>query len=178
MGTAGERALNPAGGESVAPNRRLLVFASYRFAVTDLVFLPATKQAQLIASGELSSRELVDAHLNQIESVNPSVNAIVTLTAERAQAAAAASDNALVAGQALGPLHGLPIVHKDLVMTKGIRTTSGSPIFADQVPQSDALLVRRERAAGAITLGKTNTPRVRGRQPDLQRGVRCDSESI
>jgi amidase len=126
--------------------------------MTDLVFLSAEDQAELIATGALSSRELVEAYVVQIERVNPSLNAIVTLTADKALADADAADRAVAAGEAIGPLHGVPIVHKDLVMTKGIRTTSGSTIFSDQVPQSDALIVRRERAAGAITLGKSNTP--------------------
>src|SRR5437899_64674 len=93
-----------------------------------------------------------------MERVNPKVNAIVTLTAERALAEAREKDGALARGEAAGPLFGLPVAHKDLVPTRGIRTTYGSPIYRDHVPDQDALLVERLRAAGAITVGKTNTP--------------------
>ncbi len=98
------------------------------------------------------------AHLDQIERVNPAVNAIVTLLPERAMEGAAAADEAMARGEPVGPLHGLPIAHKDLVDTAGIRTTYGSPIFRNHVPKRDALIVERLRAAGAITIGKTNTP--------------------
>ncbi len=128
----------------------------------DLCFLPATELAQRIRTRDLSAREVVEAHLAQIERVNPRVNAIITLVAERALADADAADETLVhqgtASDALGPLHGLPIAHKDLVDTRGIRTTRGSPLFADHVPTENALIVDRLQGAGAITLGKTNTP--------------------
>jgi amidase len=126
--------------------------------MTDLCFQTATRLAQLIRSREISITELVQAHLAQIERANPKVNAIVTLTAERALDEARAKDAALARGEAGGPLFGLPIVHKDLFPTRGIRTTYGSPIFRDHVPDIDALVVERTRAAGAITLGKSNTP--------------------
>ena len=98
------------------------------------------------------------AHLARIERVNPKINAIVTLVADRAMADAAKADELQARGGALGPLHGLPVAHKDLVNTAGIRTTFGSPMYRDNVPTTDALIVKRVRAAGAITLGKTNTP--------------------
>jgi amidase len=125
---------------------------------TDLCFLPATELAQLIRSKQLSAREVMTAHLSRIEQVNPQVNAIVTLLPEQALAAAETADHAQSRGEQLGLLHGLPIAHKDLVDTKGIRTTSGSPIYADFVPTQDALLVERLRQAGSILIGKTNTP--------------------
>lgn len=125
---------------------------------SDIVFLTATEMAARIRARDLSAREVMDAHLAHIERVNPAVNAIVTLLPERALAAARAADEAQARGASLGPLHGLPIAHKDLIPTKGIRTTFGSPIFADFVPDEDALIVERIRAAGAISLGKTNTP--------------------
>lgn len=100
----------------------------------------------------------MEAHLAQIEAVNPRVNAVVTLTADAALDAARRADRALSRGEDVGPLHGLPVAHKDLVMTRGIRTTSGSPIFRDFVPETDALIVERLRRGGAITVGKTNTP--------------------
>ena len=126
--------------------------------MSDLCFLPATEMARLIRAKKLSARELLDAHLNQIERVNPKVNAIVTSIPEQAAARANAADEHAVHGRFLGPLHGLPIAHKDLVDTKGIRTTYGSPIFRDNVPEQDALIVDRIRDAGAILIGKTNTP--------------------
>jgi len=132
---------------------------SYRGAVnTDIVFCSAAELAAALRSRELSAREVVEAHLAQIERVNPSVNAVVTVAADRALDEADAADARLAAGNAVGPLHGLPVLHKDTHATAGIRTTQGSRIFADAVPDKDELLVARERAAGAISLGKTNTP--------------------
>ena len=112
----------------------------------------------MIREREVSAAEVMEAHLTRIEQVNPSLNAIVTLVADEARHAAGQADTLLSSGGQPGPLHGLPVAHKDLVPTKGIRTTFGSPIFADFVPDEDALMVERLRAAGAITVGKTNTP--------------------
>ena len=125
---------------------------------TDLCFSTAIELARRIRAREVSVTEVVQAHLAQIERVNPKVNAIVTLTAERALAEAREKDAALARGAAAGPLFGLPVAHKELVPTRGIRTTYGSPIYRDNVPDQDALLVERLKAAGAITFGKTNTP--------------------
>jgi len=124
----------------------------------DLCFLSATELAHLIRTREVSCEEVMRVHLEQIEQVNPTVNAIVTLLPERALDGARTADRAIASGQPLGPLHGLPVAHKDLLVTKGIRTTFGSPIYQDFVPDTDAILVERLRAAGAITIGKTNTP--------------------
>ena len=124
----------------------------------DICFLSATEMAELIRRKKLSARETLDAHLKQIERVNPKVNAIVTLVAEQAKEKAHKADEAQARGAALGPLHGLPIAHKDLVETAGIRTTFGSRIFKDYVPTHDAILVERIRNAGAICIGKTNAP--------------------
>ncbi len=121
-------------------------------------FMTARDLVQAISRRELSAREVMVAHLEQIERYNPEVNAIVTLLPEHAMESADRADQAVARGEPLGPLHGLPIAHKDLVPTKGIRTTFGSPIFADFVPEEDALIVERLRAAGALTIGKTNTP--------------------
>ncbi|MXY79944.1 MAG: amidase [Chloroflexi bacterium] len=123
-----------------------------------LHFRSARDLADLVRRRELSAREVVEAHLAQIERVNPRVNAICTLIPEQALADADDADAALAAGRPCGPLHGLPIVIKDLVSTAGIRTTFGSPIYADHVPDQDDLIVERLRAAGAIILGKSNTP--------------------
>ena len=125
---------------------------------TSLCFLTATELGQKIRSGEISAVETMEAHLTQIEKVNQQVNAIVTLVPELALEQARKADQKQAQGGKLGPLHGLPVAHKDLVPTKGIRTTFGSPIFQDFVPEEDALLVERIRNAGGISLGKTNTP--------------------
>ena len=125
---------------------------------SEICLLTASELAAQLRAQNLSAREVVTAHLAQIEAVNPHVNAIVTLQAERALADATAADEAMANGRPLGPLHGLPIAHKDLVETRGLRTTFGSPIFRDFVPDRDALIVERLKKAGAITVGKTNTP--------------------
>lgn len=122
-------------------------------------FQTATEIVNLIKSKSVSAREVMQAHLAQIDRVNPLVNAIVSrIPDDHALASADEADRKLANGEDLGPLHGLPIAHKDMVPTKGIRTTLGSPIFADHVPDFDALLVQRLKAAGALTIGKTNTP--------------------
>jgi amidase len=126
--------------------------------MSDICAFSAVELARMIRARQLSSRDVVGAYLAQIELINPRVNAIVTLVADRAMARAAAADEALARGDAVGPLHGLPIAHKDLQLTRGIRTTFGSPIYKDFVPDEDSLLVERVRAAGAIAIGKTNTP--------------------
>ncbi|WP_163505530.1 amidase [Fodinicola acaciae] len=107
---------------------------------------------------ELSAREVLDAHLARIERVNPTVNAIVTLVADQAMAKAAEADKLAASGEFLGPLHGVPVAHKDTNSTAGIRSTFGSPIFADFVPEIDDLVVARLRAAGVVSIGKTNVP--------------------
>ena len=123
-----------------------------------LCFLPATDLARMIRKRKVSAREVMEAHLRQIAWVNPKVNAIVTMDADLALAQAKQADEALARGEARGALHGLPLGVKDLLLTKGMRTTFGSAIYADFVPDRDALIVERERAAGAIVVGKTNTP--------------------
>ena len=124
----------------------------------ELCALTATELTARIRRKDVSAREVMEAHLARIGRVNPGVNAIVTLVADRALAGAREADERQARGEALGVLHGLPVAHKDLVNTAGIRTTFGSPYFKDNVPTADALIVKRIRAAGAITLGKTNTP--------------------
>jgi amidase len=127
-------------------------------ATPDICQLSAVEMARRIRAKDLSAREALAAHLEQIERVNPKVNAIVTLVAEQAIESARQADEAFAQGKAVGPLHGLPIAHKDLQPTKGVRTTFGSRIYKDFVPASDSLLVERIRNAGAIMLGKTNAP--------------------
>jgi amidase len=126
--------------------------------IDEIWTLDATDLAGRIARKELSAREVTQAHLERIEQVNPLVNAIVTLDAEGALAAAAAADEALAGGATPGPLHGLPIAFKDTHRTAGLRTTFGSPLLADHVPDENDLVVERILAAGAIRLGKTNVP--------------------
>jgi amidase len=126
--------------------------------LTDVCFMTALELRAALRTGELSAREVVQAHLDQIERFNPEVNAVVTLVAERALAEAAAADERTAAGAEQPPLHGLPVAHKDVHETAGIRTTYGSPLRADYVPARDELIIERMRAAGAITLGKTNVP--------------------
>src|SRR5579863_128649 len=128
------------------------------FQTSDTCALSAIEMAKLIRERKLSAREAIDAHLTQIESVNPKVNAIVTLAADQARRRAFEADEAQAQGRPLGPLHGLPTAHKDLQPTRGIRTTFGCRAFKDFVPGEDSLLVERVRSAGAIMLGKTNTP--------------------
>jgi amidase len=127
-------------------------------ASDELCDLSAIELVTRIRRKDLSAREVMTAHLARIERVNPRVNAIVTVVAERAMADAARADELAARGGTLGVLHGLPVAHKDLVDTAGIRTTRGSPFYRDNVPTRDALIVTRIRAAGAITCGKTNTP--------------------
>jgi len=124
----------------------------------EICFMTASELAHRIRAKDLSAREVMDAHLAQIERINPKVNAIVTLMPERAMDEANAADEALAHGEEVGPLHGLPIAHKDSFLTKGMRTTFGSPIYKDFVPEHDALIVERLKRAGTITLGKTNLP--------------------
>src|SRR5262249_37934108 len=106
---------------------------------SDLCFSTAVELHRRIRVREASVTEVVQAQLAQIARVNPGVNAIVTLTAERALAEAREKDAALARGEAAGPLFGLPVAHKDLVPTRGIRTTYGSPIYRDNIPDQDAL---------------------------------------
>jgi len=124
----------------------------------DLCFLSATEQSKLIRSQKISVQELIRAHLDQIERYNPVLNAIVTLTADSAMAEAYAADQEIEKNTEVGILHGLPVAHKDLFLTKGVRTTFGSLAFEDFVPDVDSLPVERLKKAGGISLGKTNTP--------------------
>ena len=126
---------------------------------SELCFLSAMELRQLMNERRVSAIEVMEAHLAQIDHVNPAVNAIVThVPREQVMAAARASDERRARGEPLGLLEGLPIAHKDLFDTRGLRTTYGSPIYRDYVPESDAPIVARLKAAGVITIGKTNTP--------------------
>ncbi|HMH01741.1 MAG TPA: amidase [Terriglobales bacterium] len=123
-----------------------------------ICYKDATELASLIRTKQLSSREIVQAHLNRIEAINPKVNAIVTLLAEDALKGADAADKAVKNGVELGPLHGVPFTIKDAIDTAGVLTQRGSKIFAGNIPEKDATVVTRFKAAGAIPLAKTNLP--------------------
>ncbi len=124
----------------------------------DLCFTPATELVRLYRARKVSPLEVMEAVLARIDRVNPRLNAYVTLARESALAAARGATRALGRKAVLPPLHGVPVSIKDLTPTRGIRTTWGSRIFADHVPDDDALIVQRLKAAGAIVVGKTNTP--------------------
>lgn len=124
----------------------------------ELVFETARAQAAGLRRREFSARELLDAHLAQIDRCNGDVNAVVTMDVEGATRAAAEADERLAAGDPVGPLHGLPVSHKDTHATAGMRTTYGSLLFADHVPETDDEIVRRMARAGAVRVGKTNVP--------------------
>ena len=127
--------------------------------MTDLCYLSAVELTGRISRRELSAREVMAAHLDRIERVNPTVNAIVSmLPPEQCLAAADEADRRAAAGGELGPLHGLPIAFKDLEDAVGFPTSSGSPIHAGTYPERDSALVERLRAAGVVPIGKTNVP--------------------
>lgn len=123
----------------------------------DLALLSATEQRRLAAAGEVSARDLVAAALARVERLGPALNAVITLN-PRALDDALALDERVARGEKPGPLYGLPAGIKDVTEVGGLRTTYGSPLYAENVPAEDALVVERLRAAGAVILGKTNTP--------------------
>ncbi|MBI1737225.1 MAG: amidase [Candidatus Rokubacteria bacterium] len=125
---------------------------------TDLTFAPAVELAKLYRARRASPLEVMQALLARIDAVNPAVNAIVTLARDAALWEARRATAALKRGASLPPLFGIPVGIKDVTQTRGLRTTFGSKLFEDHVPEEDALVVERLRAAGAIVIGKTNTP--------------------
>ena len=124
----------------------------------DIAFSSATDLTAALRSKRISSLELLDLYLDRVERLNPAINAVVTLGADRARGEARAADDRAARGDFTGPLHGLPMTIKDSVETAGMRTTSGAPMLAEHVPQRDADSVARLRGAGAIVFGKTNLP--------------------
>jgi aspartyl-tRNA(Asn)/glutamyl-tRNA(Gln) amidotransferase subunit A len=124
---------------------------------TDLCFTPATALADLIRRKALSPVEVTEAILERIARLDPALGAYCTLTAARARADAGAAEAAVLRGDELGPLHGVPLSVKDIIATAEVRTTRGSRLYADFIPDEDAPAVERVKAAGAIVLGKTNT---------------------
>lgn len=124
---------------------------------SEIIYYDATKLAELIRNREISPVEVMQAHLDRIEALNPKLNAIVTV-ADGALEAAKVAEAAVMAGGALGPLHGVPITVKDSIDTAGVLTQRGSPIFKGRIPKTDAVSVARMKSAGAILLAKTNLP--------------------
>jgi amidase len=126
--------------------------------MSELTWLSTRELADRIATGRISAVEAADDHFERIEEVNSTLNAVVTMDAEAALARAVEADAAFAKGERLRPLHGVPMTHKDTHSTAGMRTTLGSPIFAESVPQTDSLIIARLKAAGVNTTGKTNVP--------------------
>jgi len=124
----------------------------------ELAFAPATEVRRLIADGAVSPVELAELFFDRIDAHDSKLNAYLTVSRDLALDAAREAERAVARGDELGPLHGVPITIKDLEMTAGVRTTSGSLLFKDRVPHVDSAVVERVKAAGAIILGKTNTP--------------------
>ena len=124
---------------------------------SDIIYLDASRLAELIRTREVSPVEVVQAHLDRIEAINPKLNAIVTVASDALEAARRA-EAAVLAGDELGPLHGVPFTAKDSIDTAGVPTQRGSPIFKGRIPAADATSVARLKKAGAILLAKTNLP--------------------
>ena len=124
----------------------------------ELRWLSTRELAARIASKQVSAREALQDHLDRIDAINPAINAVVTRDDETSMSRATAADEALARGEVVGPLHGVPMTHKDTHDTAGMRTTWGSPIMADRVPDTDALIISRLKKAGINTTGKTNVP--------------------
>jgi Asp-tRNA(Asn)/Glu-tRNA(Gln) amidotransferase A subunit family amidase len=127
---------------------------------TDLAFTPAWKQAELVAARKVSPVELVELYLRRIEKVDHTLHAFITVAAEYATDAARKAESRVMQGEPIGPLHGVPVSLKDNESTSGIRTTMGSLVFKDTVPDRDSVVAERVRASGAIIIGKTSTPEI------------------
>lgn len=161
--TSAVGAISAAGSAAVAAAR-----PASRDVSTELTSMSATRLAELIRERKVSATEAVQAYLKQIGKVNPVVNAVVTLCGERALMEARLADDRLSKGEIAGPLHGVPMTIKDSLDTAGVRTTGGTLGWLTRVPSTDATAVARARAAGAILLGKTNTPEFTLGSPGLR----------
>ncbi|MBI3785322.1 MAG: amidase [Deltaproteobacteria bacterium] len=126
--------------------------------MSEIAFRPASELVAALRRREIGSRELLDHYLARVATLNPAINAVVTLDADNARKRADAADAAAVRGDFWGPLHGLPMTVKDTFETAGVRTTAGAPELSQHVPSGDAVAVTRLKAAGAVIFGKTNTP--------------------
>ena len=145
----------------------------------DICFMSGRELASLIRTRKLSAREVMAAHLKQIERVNPTINAIVAkLDDDQCLALADEADRRMARGENVGPLHGLPFAFKDTEAAVGFPFTRGSPIFKDDMPTEDTVVVERLRKAGVLPIGKTNVPGVRDGLAHLQQGVRHDREPL
>ena len=122
----------------------------------DIPFLSVVQLSELIKDRTVSPVEAVEAYLDRIDILNSKLFAYLTITRDEALKAARESEQALGRGEYLGPLHGIPVAVKDQINTAGIRTTTGTPIFGDFVPQEDATVIAKLKSAGAILLGKLN----------------------
>ena len=129
-------------------------------AINDICLMDATELAGKISRKELSPVEVIDAFLGQIDRMQPVLNAFCVVLGDEAREQARAAEQALTSGQVLGPLHGVPIAIKDLTPTEGVTTTFGSVVFRDNIPEADAIVVERVKNAGAIMVGKTQTPEI------------------
>jgi amidase len=153
-----------AAGVVAAAGRTALIDQAEAASVTDndITMKSASELANAIRTKQLSSKSIVEAHLEQIAKVNPKLNAVVQLTADSARKEADEADAALARGEIKGPLHGVPVTIKDTLETSGVICTGGTKGRANYVPSADATAVARLRAAGAIILGKTNVPELAG----------------
>ena len=124
----------------------------------DICFMSATEMLEKIKTQELTSAEITETIIERIEKVNPSINAYCTTTFDLARGMAKSADNAVKRGDKLGIIHGIPTSIKDLMQTKGIKTTFGSKLHEDFIPEQDDVAVQRLIASGCVLLGKTNTP--------------------
>ncbi len=147
-------------------------------ADASVCFTSAIEMARLIRTKKLSAREALAAHLTQIERVNPKVNAIVTLVPDMAADAAAKADEAQARGQSLGVLHGVPVAHKDLFETRGIRTTFGSPLFKNNIPARGRYRRRSDAAGGRDHHRQDQHAGVRRGIANVQCSVRRDPQSV
>src|ERR1700676_797442 len=153
MGAARDGA-QPGAGHSLGPRSQ----GEARDTMSELCDIGAAELRRMIGAKEISPVELLDSCLRRIERVNPALNAVTAMCVDRAKSEAKAAERAVISGDPLGPLHGLPIGIKDLNETGGLRTTWGSPLYADHVPKKDERMVAAVRKAGAIVVGKTNVP--------------------
>jgi amidase len=148
-----------AGTSAIAVSHALPQTTSAPVRPSDIVMMDAVSLASAIRSRQVSCLEVMTSYLNHIETINPHVNAIVALQEPRALLAQSRErDSQLARGEWMGPLHGFPHAVKELAAVKGIKTTKGSPLLKDFVPSTDSVMVERLRRAGAIFIGKTNTP--------------------
>ena len=159
LGTVGRAVALPiVAGTSLQGLSRLAQAAVAPLRQDEIFYKSATKMAKMVRKKRISSRELIQAHLDRINQVNPKINAIIELVADKALARADAADQVLARGENWGPLHGVPVTIKDAFETAGIRTTCGTMGLKDNIPKQNATAVQRLLDAGAIILGKTNTP--------------------